>query len=98
MGIQPAKMGGASGYIISCSNHCISDFFEGSNRGVQFIAWPGTQNAEQGFLAARRGGKRGKRYDLGSKRCGEQFRYITQPWFQDDLGVVGPEFQASGID
>ncbi len=53
---------------------------------------------EQGFLPARRGRKRGKRYDLDSKRSGEHLRYITQPWFQDDLGVVGPEFQASGVD
>ncbi len=41
--IQPAKMGGASGYIISCSSHRNSDFFEGSNQGVQFIAWLRTQ-------------------------------------------------------
>ncbi len=25
----------------------------------------------------------------------EHLRYITHPWFQDDLGVVRPEFQAS---
>ncbi len=37
-------------------------------------------------------------YDLGSKRSGEHPRYITQPWFQDDLGVVRPEFQASRVD
>ncbi len=43
MTIQPAKMGGASGYIISCSSHRNSDFFEGSNRGVQFIARLRTQ-------------------------------------------------------
>ncbi len=43
MAIQPAQIGGATGYIISCSSHHISDFFEGSNRGVQFIALPGTQ-------------------------------------------------------
>ncbi len=41
-----------------------------------------------------RGGKRGTRYDLGSERNGEHLRYITQPWFQDDIGVVRPEFQA----
>ncbi len=55
-------------------------------------------NAEQGILAARRGGKREKLYDLGSERSGEHLRYITQPWFQDDLGVVRPEFQASRVD
>ncbi len=44
MAIQPAKMGGASGYINSRSSHCNSDFFEWSNRGVQFIARPGTQD------------------------------------------------------
>ncbi len=53
--------------------------------------------AEQGFLAARQGG-RGKRYDLGSERSGEHLRYITKPWFQDDLGVVRPKFQASRVD
>ncbi len=46
----------------------------------------GPDGAEQGqFLATRRGGMR---YDLGSVRSGEHLRYITQPWFQDDLGVV----------
>ncbi len=40
----------------------------------------------------------GKRYDLGSERSGEHLRYITQPWFQDDLGVVRPGFQASRVD
>ncbi len=29
---------------------------------------------------------------------GEHYRYITQPWFQDYLGVVRPEFQASRVD
>ncbi len=29
---------------------------------------------------------------------GEHLRYITQPWFQDDLGVVRPEFQASRVE
>ncbi len=42
--------------------------------------------------------KRGKRYDLGSERSGEHLRYITQPWFQDDLGVVRSKFQASRVD
>ncbi len=37
-------------------------------------------------------------HDLGSKRSGEHLRYTTQPWFQDDLGVVRPEFQASRVD
>ncbi len=47
--------------------------------------------AEQGqFLATRRRGKHRKRYDLGSERSGEHLRYITQPWIQDDLGVVRP--------
>ncbi len=58
----------------------------------------GPDEAEQGLLAARRGEKRGKRYDLGSEWSGEPLRYITQPWFQDDLGVVGPEFQANRVD
>ncbi len=49
-------------------------------------------------LVIRRGGKRGKRYDLGSERSGEHLRYITQPWFQDDLGVVRPVFQASRVN
>ncbi len=44
------------------------------------------------------GRKSGKRYDLGSKRSGEHLRYITKPWFQDDLVVVGPKFQASRVD
>ncbi len=54
--------------------------------------------AEQGLLAARRGEKRGKHYDLGSEWSGEHLRYITQPWFQDDLGVVRPKFQASRVN
>ncbi len=55
----------------------------------------GPDGAEQGqFLASRQGGKRGKHYDLGSERSGEHLRFITQPWFQDDLVVVRPEFQA----
>ncbi len=43
MAIQPTKMGGAPGYIISCSSHRNSDSFEESNRGVQFIARLRTQ-------------------------------------------------------
>ncbi len=59
----------------------------------------GPDRAEQGqFLATCRGEKCEKRYDLGSERSGEHLRYITQPWFQDDLGVVRPEFQASRVD
>ncbi len=58
----------------------------------------GPDRAEQGLLAAHRGETHGKSYDLGSKRSGEHLRYITQPWFQDDLGIVGPEFQASRVD
>ncbi len=41
---------------------------------------------------------RGKSYDLGSELSGEHFRNITQPWFQDNHGVVRPEFQASRVD
>ncbi len=44
------------------------------------------------------GAIRGKRYNLGSERGGELLRYIIQPWFQDDLGVAGPEFQASRVN
>ncbi len=59
----------------------------------------GPDGAEQGqFLVIRRGGKRRKRYDLGSEWSGEHLRNITQPWFQDELGVVRPEFQASRVD
>ncbi len=59
----------------------------------------GPDGAEQGqFLATRRRRKRGKGYDLGSGWSGEHLRYITQPWIQDDLGVVRPEFQASSVD
>ncbi len=61
------------------------------------VYFQGPDGAEQGFLAARRGEKHGKRYNLGSERSGEHLRYITQPWFQDDLGVVRPEFQASRV-
>ncbi len=39
-----------------------------------------------------------KRYDLGSEWSGEHLRYITHPWFQDDLGVVRPEFQAKRVN
>ncbi len=45
----------------------------------------GPDGAELGLLAARRGEKWGKRYNLGSERGGEHLGYITQPWFQDDL-------------
>ncbi len=48
------------------------------------IDFQGPDGAEQGFLAARWGRKRGKRYDLSSKWSGEHIRYITQPWFQND--------------
>ncbi len=58
----------------------------------------GPDGAEQGLLAARRGEKRRKRHDLGSEWSGEYLRYITQPWFQDNLGVFRPEFQASRVD
>ncbi len=59
----------------------------------------GPDGAEQGhFLATCRGGKHGKRYDQGSERSGEHLRYITQPWFQDDLEFVMSEFQASRVD
>ncbi len=62
------------------------------------VYFQGPEGAEQVFLAAHRGGKRGKRYDLGSERSGEHLSYITQPWFKDDLGVVRPEFQTSRVD
>ncbi len=52
----------------------------------------------QGLLAACCGEKCGKHYNLGSERGGEHPRYITQPWFLDNLGVVGPEFQANRVD
>ncbi len=55
--------------------------------------------AEQGkFLVICRRGKHRKRYDLGSEQSGEHLRYINQPLFQDDLGVVRPKFQASRVD
>ncbi len=38
--------------------------------------------------------KHGERDDLSSELSGKHFGLITMPWFQDDLGVVGPEFQA----
>ncbi len=50
------------------------------------------------WLPVGGGGKRGKRHNLGSERRGEHLRYITQPCFPDDLGVVGPEFQANRVD
>ncbi len=62
------------------------------------IDFQGPDGALQGFLAARQGIKSGKHYDLGSKRSGEHLRYIIQPWFQDDLGVVRLKFQASRVD
>ncbi len=43
-------------------------------------------------------GKCGKHSDLGSERSGEHLRYITHRWFQDNLGVVRPEFQANSVD
>ncbi len=43
------------------------------------------------------GEKDAKRY-VGSERSGEHLRYITQPWFQYELGVVRPEFQANRVD
>ncbi len=46
------------------------------------VHFQGPNGAEQGFLAARRGRKRGKRHDLGSERSAEHLRYIAQPWFQ----------------
>ncbi len=58
----------------------------------------GPEGAEQGLLAACLVEKRGKCYNLGSERGGEHLRYTTQPWFQDDLEVVGQEFQANRID
>ncbi len=57
------------------------------------VYFQGPDGAEQGF---RR--EHGKHYNLGSERSGEHLRYITQPLFQDDLGVVRPEFQASRVD
>ncbi len=70
-----------------------------SIRGRTFNEYSqGPDGAEQVPLAARRGGKRGKHHNLGSERRGEHLRYITQPWFPDDLGVVGPEFQANRVD
>ncbi len=58
----------------------------------------GPDGAEQGLLAACRGGKHGEHYDLGSERSGDHLRYITQPWFQDEIRVVGPVFQANRVD
>ncbi len=55
-----------------------SDFLYKAERSM-FL---GPNGAEQGFLAARRGRKRGRRYDLGSERSGKHLRYITQSWFQ----------------
>ncbi len=31
-------------------------------------------------------------------RVERTLRYITQPWFQDELGVVRPKFQANRVD
>ncbi len=45
----------------------------------------GPEGAEQGLMAACLVEKRRKRYNLGSEQGGEHLRYITQPWFQDDL-------------
>ncbi len=92
--------------VIATSNHLeIICFITGRGyRSQQKLFWLSVQGrtlsvysqdpdgAEQGLLAANRGEKRGKRYDMGSERSGEHLRYITQPWFQDDLGVVRPEF------
>ncbi len=58
----------------------------------------GPDEAEEGLLAARQRKKRGKRYNLGSERSGKHLKYITQPWFQDDLGVVVLKFQANRVD
>ncbi len=41
------------------------------------VYFQGPDGAEQGFLADHQGGKRGKRYDLGSERSGVYLRYIT---------------------
>ncbi len=60
------------------------------------VYFQGPDGAEQGFLAARRGGKHGMRYDLGSERSWEHLRYKIQPWFQ--VQVFRPEFQASKVD
>ncbi len=39
-----------------------------------------------------------KRYDLGSEQSGDHLRYITQPWFREDLRVVRPKFQPNRVD
>ncbi len=93
--------------LMLCNRATFSRVIEADTKLFWFPVWGRTLNvypqgpdgAEQAqFLAIRRRGKHGKRYDLGSERSGAHLRYITQPWFQDDLGVIRPEFQVSRVD
>ncbi len=56
----------------------------------QLAQWilSGPWRGRAGILDCPSGGKVQKHYDLGSEWSGEHLRYITQPWFQDDLGVI----------
>ncbi len=71
-----------------------SDFQYEAERSMYTFRAPTGRAGITGCLS----GGCGKRYDLGSEWSGEHLGYITQPWFQDDLGVVRPEFQASRVD
>ncbi len=48
-------------------------------------SWRGRAGAIPG--PPSKGRVRKAHYDLGSKWSGEHHKYITQPWFQDDLGA-----------
>ncbi len=54
-----------------------------------------SDRAEKGQLPVLfRRRKCGEHDDLSSERSGKYLRYVTMLWFQDDLGVIGPKFQA----
>ncbi len=68
----------------------------GRNARMNILRAPTEQNRDSWLPVGGKNTESAK--NLGSERGGQHLRYITQPWFQDDLGVVGPEFQANRVD
>ncbi len=76
-------------WLLKPTKSCSDFLYEAEH--LMYILRALTGQSRDSWLPVGGGVNKGKRYDLGSERSGEHLRYITQPWFQDDLGVVGPE-------
>ncbi len=68
-----------------------SDFLYEAERSIYTLRAPTGQSRDSFWLPVKRG-------SAESAMIGVESTYITQPCFQDDLGVVRPKFQAGLMD